>query len=208
LVDTSTISSKTLGSLSAIPETAQVAELLGRSQKLSGSKKADAIEKLVASIKPLKPNIRERMLDLLSIDSKQAKRSGDRRVVLNWEEIREMQRNGVDFGGHGLSHEILTEISTEGAEAEIAECKKTLEEKLRPEVLMFAYPNGNQNEAIREFVKGQGFRCAVATQPGLADSRSDLFALPRLNIHDGCCTGPLGNFSKALFACHIEGIFG
>ena len=126
------------------------------------------------------------------------------RVVLDWDEIALMQKEHIDFGSHGVNHELLTEISYDDAERELRESAEAIAVRLNSGMLTLAYPNGNHNEAVRKQALTLGYRCAVTVKRGAVYSSSDLMSLPRINIHENVSKGLTGEFSPALFAWHIN----
>jgi peptidoglycan/xylan/chitin deacetylase (PgdA/CDA1 family) len=130
-----------------------------------------------------------------------AKESG---AMLTWEEVLEMSSNGIDFGSHGCSHRIMTALTVAEIEKELTQSKEIIERKLGREVSIFAYPNGDYNDHIRELVKKRGYICALTTGNRKdRESNADIYSLPRINVHDGISVGPRGNFSPAMFSLHI-----
>ena len=101
------------------------------------------------------------------------------RSMLSWKEIREMQRAGIDFGAHTLTHPDLTRISSEQVKAEVCEAKSIIEDVLDAPVTSFAYPYGRYNGRVREIVRGH-FACACSDKLGLASQGSDVHALERV----------------------------
>jgi peptidoglycan/xylan/chitin deacetylase (PgdA/CDA1 family) len=69
-------------------------------------------------------------------------RPPDAYAALAWQEIREMQQAGIEFGGHTVSHPILTRVSLVEAREEIAASKRRLQEILGEPVMWFCYPQG------------------------------------------------------------------
>jgi peptidoglycan/xylan/chitin deacetylase (PgdA/CDA1 family) len=135
-------------------------------------------------------------------------RSTTDRQTLNWNEILEMQEDGIDFGSHGCSHRILTGLDLDEVKRELIESKRVLEEKTGRTISLFAYPNGDFNEEIKELVRETGYDCAITTSGyEISKGAPDLLALKRVGLHDGATAGPAGRFSKAIFACLLEGIF-
>lgn len=130
------------------------------------------------------------------------------RWLINWDEVRQMNCSVIDFGSHGRTHELMTEISLEQVERELIESKQIIEKELGEPVTIFSYPNGNCNEAIKKLVQKCDYSGAV-TQTGCVDGGStlDRYALKRINLNEGATLGPLGNFSKTIFACLLEGFF-
>lgn len=115
------------------------------------------------------------------------------RVLLNWDEVREMAGKGVTFGSHSVSHRIMTQIPLSAVKTELSDSRKTmLEQGVKP-VSVFCYPNGNFDRDIQELVRESGYRAAVGCEVGLESDRpSDLFALRRISVHeDSAASVPL-----------------
>jgi len=64
------------------------------------------------------------------------------RCFLNWDEARDMQQHGMDFGSHTHSHEILTKLSPERQREEVRYSREILERELNRQVDVLAYPVG------------------------------------------------------------------
>ena len=91
------------------------------------------------------------------------------RLMLNWEEIREMKKSGIEFGSHTKSHPILSKISVEQIKNELIGSKNMIEEKLDQEIHSFAYPNGKVDDFSVDSYKilaECGYTYAVTTIPG------------------------------------------
>jgi peptidoglycan/xylan/chitin deacetylase (PgdA/CDA1 family) len=105
-------------------------------------------------------------------------------IILTWEEVKEMNQSGIDFGAHTLTHPILTRISKKKAMYEIIQSKKEIEKRLGKEVTTFCYPNGDYydfNTDIIEIVKESGFICAVSSISRKNPSKKDLYSLGRIS---------------------------
>ena len=122
--------------------------------------------------------------------------------TLSWKEILEMKNGGIDFGSHGCSHRIMSGLSESENERELTESKRIIEKKLGSGIDLFSYPNGDYDDRVLNLVKNCGFCCAVSTGSGKG-RKSDIFALKRVNVHEGALTGPLGGFSRAMFSLHL-----
>jgi peptidoglycan/xylan/chitin deacetylase (PgdA/CDA1 family) len=159
----------------------------------------------IERLKKLDPGKITAILDDLSTRNKKADgilQEGN--SMLTWEEVLEMNKEGIDFGSHGCSHRIMPGLSDTEIKRELTESKNIIEKKLGEEVDLFAYPNGDYNSHIKDLVKSCGYICALATI-GKKEPRSnaDLYSLRRINIHDGVSAGPRGGFSRAMFSLHI-----
>lgn len=102
--------------------------------------------------------------------------------LMTWDMIKEMQEYGIEFGGHTMTHQKLAHIPFEQAKEEIASSTQYLEEKLGEKLVCFAYPYGDLNEQVKEFVRNSGYSFAVATDSGDLSFSEDLFQIRRIGI--------------------------
>src|ERR1041385_597262 len=85
------------------------------------------------------------------------------KLMMNWDQVREMRQSGIEFGAHTLHHPILTRISLDKVRAEVQGSKAQIEKELGEPVLSFAYPNGQSadvNDPIEKIVAASGIRVA------------------------------------------------
>jgi len=104
------------------------------------------------------------------------------RTMLSWGEIREMQRHGIAFGAHTLTHPNLARLPPDRAEAEMARSQSVIADALGVAVPTFAYPYGYYNDRTRE-IASRYFACACSVRLGLVHAGSDLYALERVDSH-------------------------
>lgn len=102
--------------------------------------------------------------------------------LMDWKQIQEMARYGIEFGGHTLSHPRLDKLAPQELKHEILDSKALLEDRLGCAVSVFAYPYGRYNQATKKLV-GETYRAACGTELGLAGNNSDPLALERIEIH-------------------------
>lgn len=121
------------------------------------------------------------------------------RLILDWSEVAAMRRDGVAFGSHTRSHPVLTAIPSDQAAEEVSASRHIIEERLGTSCGVFAYPEGQYNDAVRGIV-GRCYDVAFSTDPGFIVPHDDPFALKRLAIHHDA------SFTTALFACKISGL--
>jgi peptidoglycan/xylan/chitin deacetylase (PgdA/CDA1 family) len=106
------------------------------------------------------------------------------RLLVNWDEVREISRQGHDIGSHTLSHRPLTQLCEVDARKEIFESRAALSRKIGKEVVGFSYPRGEWNQAVANLVAQAGYSYAVTTQYGRNRNSADLYRLTRLNVSD------------------------
>lgn len=104
-------------------------------------------------------------------------------LILNWDEIKEMSRNGIAFGAHTVNHKILTKLPLARARWEIVKSKNDIEKRIGQQVTAFSYPNGDFCEDIVGLVRKNGFSCAVATSPGkIISPKDNIYGLNRIQL--------------------------
>ncbi len=162
------------------------------------------IDRLVESLKRLEPFERDEVLDTLRTWARRGDASPER-VMLNWDEIMAMKAAGINFESHGLRHELFTVIGKDELERELRDSKHQLEARLGTKVSALAYPNGDHNEEVKQQTAKAGYSCAVSVRREHVTASSDRYSLGRINVHDGSCRSIVGGFSRARFACHIQG---
>ena len=103
--------------------------------------------------------------------------------TLDWRHVKEMHKGRVNFGSHTSNHVNLPYESEEQALEELLLSKKKIENEIGEEVVHFAYPNGDYNEANLGLVKKAGYKTAVLMRTGFNYRETDLFKLNRISIN-------------------------
>lgn len=103
-------------------------------------------------------------------------------------EVRELADGDlVEIGAHTLTHPVLSSLSAEQQQEEIAGSKRRLESLTGKTITSFAYPYGKKNHYTSQTVstvQANGFACACSNFGGLVTSISNRFALPRFQPMD------------------------
>lgn len=111
---------------------------------------------------------------------------------LAWEEIRDLQAEGIEFGSHTVSHPKLHGMSQASIQKEIHDSKTAIEDATGNPVSVFSYPyafpqedHGFINE-LGHTLRGCGYKYGVTTCIGRVNSVQAPFFLKRipLNMHD------------------------
>lgn len=111
-----------------------------------------------------------------------ASKSERRNKMLTWDQVREMNVQGIDFGGHTVTHPFLSKLAPDEAALEVAECKRRIEEETQQPVHYFAYPNGREEDfapANAEVLRAAGYRAAMTTIWGMNYRSTDAMQLRR-----------------------------
>jgi peptidoglycan/xylan/chitin deacetylase (PgdA/CDA1 family) len=104
---------------------------------------------------------------------------------LTSEQIREMSDQGVEFGGHTVTHPILSRETRDRVRTEVRDCKARLESITGKPVTCFAYPNGMRddfNGMVKDEVRDVGYTAAFTAISGLNRKKPDLFEIKRLPV--------------------------
>ena len=105
-----------------------------------------------------------------------------RSKLLSWQEIKELNESGIDFGSHTRSHPDLKKLPAEKVKKEVVESKLAIEEALGCEVTTFAYPYGSYNAAVKRAAE-ETFGSACSTKLGKVQRGSDRYSLERVDSY-------------------------
>lgn len=146
----------------------------------SVAERCAAVGSVLRALKPLPPDERERQVAALGKRLNVSFGAAPR--MLRWDHIRAMAAQGIEMGGHTVSHPILSAVSEAKAQYELTASKRRIEAEVQQPVRHFAYPNGRAedfNAAVQALVRDAGYRSAVSTIFGTNQVTTDRFALRR-----------------------------
>jgi len=134
----------------------------------AADREASQVE-IIRTLRTVGPDQRDAWVQELVEKLRVREAPGPGRLMLDWDEVREMRSHGIEFGSHTMTHPILSRVSTEQAEREIVESKRRIENETQSSVTTFAYPNGQKadyDSRTIEILRVSGYRCAVTTVQG------------------------------------------
>jgi peptidoglycan/xylan/chitin deacetylase (PgdA/CDA1 family) len=111
--------------------------------------------------------------------------------IMSPEQKRAFVAAGWEIGAHTMSHPRLTALPLAAAAAEIAQSKAALAAALQTEVVSFAYPFGDLNEALKTAVREAGFALGVSTDTGGMTIEDDRMQVFRVNMFPNESTSSL-----------------
>ena len=120
---------------------------------------------------------------------------------LTWEEARELDRRGFEIGAHTISHPILTSLSPQELDRELAESKLRIEKELGKSCPWLAYPNGSAPDyspLVIRAAKAAGYQIAFTL---LGRNNADLqkpFEIDRVCVP--------GEISRDAFDARLNGL--
>lgn len=146
----------------------------------SAQSRAAATQRLIRAWKHLPPDIRQARVDELARRSHVTPPTD---LMMRSEQVRALADAGMTIGAHTVTHPILAKIPDDEAEREMRDSRERLESITGAPVSVFAYPNGRLGDDYEprhaDIARRVGFQLALSTDPGMAQSHSDPFRLPR-----------------------------
>jgi peptidoglycan/xylan/chitin deacetylase (PgdA/CDA1 family) len=122
------------------------------------------------------------------------------RVMLTWDEVREMHALGMTIGSHTVTHPNLPSAGIESARGELTASRARLEQEIGAPVTMFSYPNGGAERyltpEVQQAVRDAGYAAATTSRNAFAGRQSDVFALERIEVEEA--------LQDLVFALEIE----
>jgi peptidoglycan/xylan/chitin deacetylase (PgdA/CDA1 family) len=171
----------------------------------NGDRRA-AIEGTLAFLKSLAGEKRERLIaqmDELFGANPKVRDAAATDATMSWDDAARMMSEGMTFGSHTQTHQILPRIPAAQASQELAVSKQEIEGRLNCACPLFAYPNGDSSSEVRELVAQAGYRLAFLNSPGVWTGDTDPLLIPRVNVWEGSMVDGSGKFSRLAFEYNV-----
>lgn len=114
---------------------------------------------------------------------------------LNWEQLRQLQLEGVEIGNHSASHPYFVSDEVNDPDrwrnrssADIEKAQQAFQHHLGCRPTLFAYPYGEYSPALEILIEKLGFAAALAQQSGVITSGLSFYSLPRFPMGGGFAT--------------------
>lgn len=114
------------------------------------------------------------------------------RFYMSWDELREMDTEGMELVDHSMSHKYMPKISDNELIQELLDSKKIIEELTKKRVETFVYPTGGYNNHVIEKLKEYGYRSARISGNYKKMSLENIFTLPVIKVAWGTSPTELG----------------
>ncbi len=125
-------------------------------------------------------------------------------LMMTWEQVRELQRSGMEIGAHTVTHAFLDEGEEAIVGQEIKGSIERIQERLGVRVRLFSYPRGRFAERVKTLLQQTGIEAAVTTTLGRNRPGDDLLQLKRV---DAGYYHLRAGFDPAVFSVELEGWF-
>ncbi|HIK21650.1 MAG TPA: polysaccharide deacetylase family protein [Synechococcus sp. M44_DOE_062] len=100
-----------------------------------------------------------------------------------WDQMREMDASGlIDFAAHTVNHPPdLRVLDDARLRREVFDCKTKLEQELGHPIHYFAYPEGNRDERVKQYLADAGYWMSFTMDPGFTGQSPNLLEVRRFN---------------------------
>ena len=88
-------------------------------------------------------------------------------LMLSWDEVREMAREGMTVGTHTRSHARLDGLTEDQARSEVSESLESLARELRTPIRWLSCPGDQSQDHLDAFLAREGIEAALTGTPGL-----------------------------------------
>ena len=105
-----------------------------------------------------------------------------RKGYLTWDQLREMEQNGITMQSHTVTHAPLPELPDDRIREELVESKKQAEVELGHPIEFIAYPTGVHDLHIVGIAKEAGYKGGFTVKYGNVDRSSNIYAMERVPI--------------------------
>ncbi len=108
------------------------------------------------------------------------------RLVMTWDEVRELSNAGIEIGSHTVTHPFLSRLTEGQIIHELGHSKMRIEQELATECMSLAYPTGGRefyDDRVLKHAEDQGYRYGVSYEHGaIAFDAAQRFELPRIHV--------------------------
>jgi peptidoglycan/xylan/chitin deacetylase (PgdA/CDA1 family) len=111
--------------------------------------------------------------------------------ALDWHQVRSLEASGlIRFGPHSASHAILTGLDDQTLDEELSRSRQALLNGCNRPLPVYCYPNGDNDERVRQHVADHDFPFALGTGTGIYRGANDPLALPRFGVSQRTARNP------------------
>lgn len=105
-----------------------------------------------------------------------------KRGHLSWQDIRELDRLGMEIGSHSVSHLDLTKERKNAIYSELGNSKDMIAQKIGRDVTTFSFPFGRYNKSLVRIAYETGYKSVACSQHGVIRSQKR-YPMPRNSIN-------------------------
>jgi glycosyltransferase involved in cell wall biosynthesis/peptidoglycan/xylan/chitin deacetylase (PgdA/CDA1 family)/2-polyprenyl-3-methyl-5-hydroxy-6-metoxy-1,4-benzoquinol methylase len=107
---------------------------------------------------------------------------GESVALMDWNQIQELYKHGIQFGSHTANHKALTSLTPEEIVTEGLSSRLKLRQQLSSEGEIMAYPYGDTNPVVAHLMGACGYVLGLSCRVGFSNFLDDSMNLPRIEI--------------------------
>jgi len=172
----------------------EIQKLLHSGSDNSFSKHLDICLNLLKKI-PLKK--REELNSILENHTSSKNKKTKDRMFMNWQEIKEMSKSGIDFGSHSHNHLMFETLSEEEIKNELEISSTKLSMFLDKATSVFCYPEGSCNNSTHKTLSQINIPCTLLNKKS-GNKTQDYASIGRIGIHEDITD------TQELFNCRLK----
>jgi peptidoglycan/xylan/chitin deacetylase (PgdA/CDA1 family) len=112
----------------------------------------------------------------------------DRKLFLDWDQVRTMAAAGIEIGSHGCSHRTMTKLPAERADDELIRSKAEIERRVGRKVKHFAFPYEDASGPLLTAAANAGYRTACVGGSVAGHGPFRIRSLRRLGMAEEVCS--------------------
>jgi peptidoglycan/xylan/chitin deacetylase (PgdA/CDA1 family) len=105
---------------------------------------------------------------------------------LDWNQLREMNEEGMSIQSHTVSHKSLVGLRKYQLIYELDASKKSIEDNLGKQVDFLSVPHGMVSRKVVDMARTLGYKAVCTTEPGFSHIYGSPAIFKRINISDRC----------------------
>jgi len=105
--------------------------------------------------------------------------------ILNWDEVRDLTRQGFEIGSHTSTHPILAQLDEDGIQAELEDSRARIQTECGASCFALAYPNGtaaDYDARVLRSTQTAGFDLAFTMADRPYGATEDRYTISRLPV--------------------------
>lgn len=108
-----------------------------------------------------------------------------REKICTWDELRELEANGISLQSHGVNHVHFAKLNTRQIIEEVLGSKTTLDKQLQKKVSLFSYPYGdmgNDTKTTEGILLNAGYKAAFLYGGKFFETFENIFQIQRIAL--------------------------
>ena len=101
---------------------------------------------------------------------------------LNWDQLLELNRNGISIQSHTMTHRPLQDLSVEEVFQELSSSKRIIQEKLGQEVNFLSLPHGSSHPQLFRIARELGYSGICSSKFGFVNPARIQFTVGRIPV--------------------------